>query len=54
MKKNVDNILDRAIDGIRLEQDDIQTLFDHGGLLELASEPGKGTTVTLTLPLSND
>jgi cyclic dehypoxanthinyl futalosine synthase len=35
MKKDVDNILDLAIQGIRLEQEDIQVLFDHGGLLEL-------------------
>jgi cyclic dehypoxanthinyl futalosine synthase len=35
MKKDVDSILDLAIQGSRLEQKDIQTLFDHGGLLEL-------------------
>jgi cyclic dehypoxanthinyl futalosine synthase len=35
MKKDVNSILDKAIEGTRLEQDEIQTLFDHGGLLEL-------------------
>jgi cyclic dehypoxanthinyl futalosine synthase len=35
MKKDVDSILDLAIQGSRLEQKDIQTLFDHGGLLEV-------------------
>jgi cyclic dehypoxanthinyl futalosine synthase len=35
MKQDIDSILDRAIEGTRLEADDIQLLFDHGGLLEL-------------------
>jgi cyclic dehypoxanthinyl futalosine synthase len=35
MKKDVDSILDQAIEGIRLEREDIQDLFDHGDLLEL-------------------
>jgi len=35
MKREADVILDRAINGQRLERDDIQTLFDRGGLLEL-------------------
>jgi cyclic dehypoxanthinyl futalosine synthase len=35
MKQDIDSILDRTIEGTRLEADDIQFLFDHGGLLEL-------------------
>ncbi len=35
MRLSVDPILDRAIDGQRLAEAEIQTLFDHGGLLEL-------------------
>ena len=35
MTHNVDPILDKAIAGERLETDEIQALFDHGGLLEL-------------------
>jgi cyclic dehypoxanthinyl futalosine synthase len=35
MKRGVDSILDQAIEGTRLEQDDVQTLFDHGSLLDL-------------------
>lgn len=31
----VDTILDKAVDGGRLERDEIQALFDDGGLLEL-------------------
>ena len=31
----VDSILDKAIEGARLEADDLQLLFDDGGLLEL-------------------
>jgi len=35
MKNRVERILDRVIDGARLEREDIQALFDCGGLLEL-------------------
>jgi len=35
MKASVDPILDKAIAGERLSGDEIQHLFDHGGLLEL-------------------
>jgi cyclic dehypoxanthinyl futalosine synthase len=35
MSTSVDTILDKAIDGERLAESEIQTLFDHGGLLEL-------------------
>jgi cyclic dehypoxanthinyl futalosine synthase len=35
MNSNVDRILDKAIEDKRLDRDEIQTLFDHGGLLEL-------------------
>jgi cyclic dehypoxanthinyl futalosine synthase len=35
MNTDVNAILDRAIEGTRLSQDEIQSLFDHGGLLEL-------------------
>jgi cyclic dehypoxanthinyl futalosine synthase len=35
MPTSVDTILDQAIAGTRLEQEDIQALFDNGGLLEL-------------------
>ena len=35
MNNNVDSILDKAIEGKRLDQDEIQALFDNGGLLEL-------------------
>jgi cyclic dehypoxanthinyl futalosine synthase len=35
MNSIVDRILDRASEGTRLEAHDIQSLFDHGGLLEL-------------------
>jgi len=35
MTTSTDSILDKAIDGKRLDLDEIQVLFDHGGLLEL-------------------
>jgi cyclic dehypoxanthinyl futalosine synthase len=35
MNSKVDTILDKALEGTRLEQADIQALFDDGGLLEL-------------------
>jgi cyclic dehypoxanthinyl futalosine synthase len=35
MTQSVDTILDQAIEGARLTQSEIQSLFDHGGLLEL-------------------
>jgi len=35
MPSPVDTILDKAVDGERLAEAEIQTLFDHGGLLEL-------------------
>ncbi len=35
MTQSVDSILDRAIEGDRLGETEIQDLFDHGGLLEL-------------------
>jgi cyclic dehypoxanthinyl futalosine synthase len=35
MKQDIDSVLDQAIEGTHLEADDIQLLFDHGGLLEL-------------------
>jgi 2-iminoacetate synthase ThiH len=35
MNTSVDPILDKAIAGERLLGDEIQHLFDHGGLLEL-------------------
>ena len=35
MKNAVDRILDKATEGTRLDRDEIQSLFDHRGLLEL-------------------
>lgn len=35
MNIDVNTILDKATEGTRLSQDEIQSLFDHGGLLEL-------------------
>jgi cyclic dehypoxanthinyl futalosine synthase len=35
MTQTVDSILDKAIEGERLDRDEIQALFDNGGLLEL-------------------
>jgi cyclic dehypoxanthinyl futalosine synthase len=35
MPKSVDVILDKSVDGRRLEENEIQFLFDNGGLLEL-------------------
>jgi cyclic dehypoxanthinyl futalosine synthase len=35
MNNDVGKILDKPIEGRRIDQNEIQTLFDHGGLLEL-------------------
>jgi cyclic dehypoxanthinyl futalosine synthase len=37
---HVEVILDKAVDGKRLSRDEIQHLFDHGGLLELGQAAG--------------
>jgi cyclic dehypoxanthinyl futalosine synthase len=41
MTFSVDSILDKGIEGQRLDQEEIRILFDHGGLLELGQAAGE-------------